>query len=125
MGGATDERTSMAGKEEFLLALDDCEKTSAELLRALELGTPGPAALVARRKEQIERLSAILPAELQSGELERLKILCNVGQEAWLSTVAAKAAATRNLASLQRALHVARQLAATRSPRPSGVDCTG
>ena len=115
----------MAGKEEFLLALDACERTSAELLRALDLGTPNPAALVARRKEQIERLSAVLPAELRAGELERLKILFNVGQEAWLSTVAAKAAATRNLASLQRALHVARQLAATRSPRSSGVDCTG
>jgi hypothetical protein len=125
MGGATTERMSMPGNSEFLLALDACERTSAELLRALDLGTPDPAALVACRKQQIERLSAILPAELRSGELERLKILFNVGQEAWLSTVAAKAAATRNLASLRRALQVSRQLAAARSARPFRVDCTG
>jgi hypothetical protein len=116
---------SIVEKDEFLQALDACERTSSELRRALDLGTPNSTALVALRYEQIERLSDILPAELRSGELERLKILFNVGQEAWLSAVAAKVAATRSLASLQQALQVTRRLAATRNPGPSGVDCTG
>jgi len=116
---------SMPGQGGFLLTLETCEKTSAALLRALDSGTPDAAALVARRDEQIERLSAILPAELHASELERLKALLNVGQEARLRTLATKMSATRNLVSLRRALQVARQLAATRDPRPPGVDCTG
>jgi hypothetical protein len=115
----------MPGQDGFLLTLEACEKTSADLLRALESGTSDAVALAARRDEQVERLSAILPAELRAGELERLKALFNVGQEARLRTLASKVSATRNLVSLRCALHVARQLAATRNPRPPGVDCTG
>ena len=115
----------MPGHDGFLPTLEACEKTSAALLRALESGTSGAAALVARRDEQIERLSAILPAELHAGELERLKALLSVGQEARLRTLATKMSATRNLVSLRRSLQIARQLAATRDPRQPAVDCTG
>lgn len=115
----------MPGRDEFLLTLGACEKTSAALLQALGSGTSEAAALAARRDEQIERLSAILPTELGAGELERLKTLLNIGQEAHLSALAAKMSATRNLVALRRALQVARQLAATRNPRQPGVDCTG
>jgi len=125
MSGKCDERTSVPGRDEFLLALDDCEKTSSALLHALDSGTSEAAALVARRDEQIERLSAVRPAELRAGELERLKMLLDVGQAAQQRALADKVSATRNLVSLRKALQVARQLAATRNPRQPGVDCTG
>ena len=125
MSGKCNEQTSVPGRNEFLLALDDCEKTSAALLHTLDSGTSEAAALVARRDEQIERLSAIWPAELHAGELERLKMLLEVGQAAQQRVLAAKMFATRNLVSLRKALQVARQLAATRDPRQPGVDCAG
>jgi hypothetical protein len=125
MSAEKHEIKSMAGRDEFLVALGSCEQTSAELLLVLEAGSPDPAALAASRLELIERLAAVLPTELCTGDLERLKAVLNVGQEVWLKALAEKLSATRALTSLQRALQVARQLAAARTPRQSGVDCTG
>jgi hypothetical protein len=119
------ERSDLSGRDQFLTALGACEQTSAALLSALESGTSDPAALANRRLEQIEWLTSNLPGELCVGDLERLKLVLNVGQEVWLKALAEKLSATRTLASLQRALQVARQLAATRAPRQSGIDCTG
>lgn len=115
----------MPEREAFLLALDACEKTSARLLLALGSGTPEAATLAACRDEQIGRLSAILPAEICAGDLERLKWLLSVGQEAHSIALAARTSATRNLTSLRRDLQVTRQLAATRDPRQPGIDCMG
>ncbi len=92
---------------------------------ALDTSTPETTALVARRNEQIERLTAILPADVSASDLERLKVVLNVGQEARLKILTEKLSATRSLASLQRALQVAHQLGATRTPRPSDIDCIG
>lgn len=115
----------MTERDEFLEALNSCELTSAQLLRALDAHSPDSAALVALRGDQAERLATVLPAELGPGDLERLKAVFNVGQEVWLKALTEKLAATRNLASLRRALEVARQLAATRAPRQSAIDCVG
>lgn len=126
MSGENHERMRMPGRAEFLRVLDTCEQTSAALLLALDSGTPDPTALSALRSEQIAHLAVILPGESCVGDLERLKAVLNVGQAARLKALADKLSATRNLASLQSALQVARQLAATRPPRQSsGVDFTG
>jgi hypothetical protein len=115
----------MAGRDEFVQALEACEQTSAALLVALDSDMSDPTALVARRSEQIQRLAANLPEELRAGELDRLRILLNVGQQSCMKTIEMKVSAIRNLASLQRALQVARQLAATSTPRSSEIDCIG
>lgn len=112
-------------REEFLLTLDACEKTSGALLRALASDSSDCAALGARRDELIARLRATLPADLCSGEVTRLRALLQMGDEACAQAAAAKTSATGRLASLQRAMQVARQLAATRRPGLSGVDYTG
>lgn len=125
MNSERHESTGVPGRSEFLAALDACEQTSAALLLALESSPPEVATIMTRRREQIERLTAILPVEAGAGDLERLKMVLNVGQEAWLKVLAEKLSATRSLASLQRALQVAHQLEATRTPRQLGVDCTG
>jgi hypothetical protein len=112
-------------RDEFLLTLDACETISDALLRALASDSSDCATLGARRDELIARLSATLPVDLGSGELARLRSLLHMGDEARAQAIAAKASATDQLASLQRATQVARQLAATRSPGLSGVDYTG
>jgi hypothetical protein len=114
-----------SARDEFLLTLDACEKASGALLQALESDSPDCAALGTRRDELISHLSATLPADLRSGEAERLRGLLRMGDEACARAAAAKTSATGRLASLQRATRVARQLAATRSPGLSGVDYTG
>ncbi len=115
----------MPARDEFLIALAACEQTSTALLSAVEAGAPDSTGLAERRSGQIEVLTALLPAELGAGDMERLKLVLNVGQEVWLKALAEKLSATRALASLQRALQVARQLGTASAPRTSGVDCTG
>ena len=113
------------GREEFLETLEDCERTSALLLLAMESGTHNPASLMALRDHQVECLSTALPAELSAEDLGRLKVLLKVGDQVRLRALAEKVSATQNLASLCGGLRVARQLAATRNPRESAVDFTG
>lgn len=125
MSGDNNERMRMPGSAEFLRVLDACEQTSDALLLALDSGTPAPTALAVLRGEQIEHLAAILPGESCVRDLEKLEAVLNVGQQVCLKALAEKSSATRHLASLQSALQVARQLAATRTPRQSGVDCRG
>ncbi len=115
----------VAERDQFLAVLNECEQTTAELRLAIVASTPETASLLARRQEQVERLSAILPVEASPGDLERLKVILNGGQEFWLKVLAEKLSATRSLASLQRALQVANQLGPVRAARESEIDCTG
>ena len=115
----------MSGREQFLAALGACEQTSAALLLALNSGSDDPGSLAAHRREEIEMLAKTLPEDLRAGDLERLTIILNRGQEAWLRALTEKLSATRALSSLQRALQVTRQLAATRTSKQPAVDCTG
>ena len=115
----------MPVRDEFIRVLGACEQTSAALLLALDLGTPDPAGLVALRGEQIKHLTTISPEELCVGDLERIEAVLHVGQEVYTKALAEKSSATQHLAALQSALQVTRQLAASRTPRQSGVDCTG
>lgn len=115
----------MRGREEFLETLEACERTSALLLLAMDSGTPRPASLAALRNQQIECLSATLPADMTADDLDRLQTLLNVGDQVRLRAAAAKLSATRNLASLCRGLQVARQMAPARGPKRAGIDCLG
>ena len=115
----------MRGREEFLETLEACERTSALLLLAMDSGTPRPASLVMLRNQQVERLSAALPAEMTAEDLERLQTLLNVGDQVRLRAAANKLSATQNLASLCRGLQVARQMAPVRDPKKTEIDCLG
>ncbi len=115
----------MRGREEFLETLEACERTSALLLLAMDSGNPQPESLVALRNQQIECLSAALPAEMTADDLTRLRALLNVGEQVRLRAVADKLSATQNLTSLCRGMQVARQLAPVPNPRKAGVDCLG
>src|SRR5208283_2751301 len=105
----------MPGRDEFLQALESCERASALLLLALESGQPDPAGLAKRRNEQIDLLSRSLPAEMRAEEFERLKSVFRVGEEA----------RSRNIADLQRGLQVARQFSVTPVARKSQFDFKG
>lgn len=115
----------MPGRDEFLQALESCERASALLLLALESGQPDPTGLAKRRNEQIELLGRSLPAEMRAEDFERLKNVFRVGEEARSRTLTDRLAATRNMAALQRGLQVARQLSVSPIPRKPQFDFKG
>jgi hypothetical protein len=115
----------MPGRDDFLQALEACERASALLLLAMESGQPDPAGLATRRTEQIELLSRSLPAEMRAEEFERLKIVFRVGEEARSRALSERLSATRNISALQRGLQVARQFSVTQIPRKSQCDFKG
>ena len=115
----------MPGREDFLLALESCERASALLLLAMESGQPDPAALAKRRNEQIEELGRALPAELHIEDFERLKNVFRVGEEARTHTLTERLSATRNIAALQRNLQMARHLSAGQTPHKTQCDVRG
>lgn len=115
----------MPGRDEFLQALESCERASALLLLALESGQPDPAGLATRRAEQIELLSRSLPAEMRAEDFERLKVVFRVGEEARSRALSERLSATRNISALQRGLQVARQFSVTQIPRKSRCDFKG
>ncbi len=115
----------MPGRDEFLQALESCERASALLLLALESGQPDPAGLARRRNEQIDLLSRSLPAEMRTEDFERLKGVFRVGEEARSRTIADRLSATRNIAALQRGLQVARHFSVTPAARKSQFDFKG
>ena len=115
----------MPGRDDFLQALESCERASALLLLAMESGQPDPAGVARRRTEQIELLSNSLPAELRAEDFERLKVVFRVGEEARSRTLSERLSATRNIAALQRGVHVARQFSITQIPRKSQFDFKG
>jgi hypothetical protein len=115
----------MPGRDDFLQALEACERASALLLLAMESGQPDPAGQARRRTEQIELLSRSLPAEMRAEEFERLKIVFRVGEEARSRALSERLSATRNIAALQSGLHVARRFSVTQVPRKPQFDFKG
>jgi hypothetical protein len=115
----------MPGRDDFLQALEACERASALLLLAMESGTPDPAGVATRRTEQIELLSRSLPAEMRAEEFERLKIVFRVGEKARSRALSDRLSATRNISALQRGLQLARQFSVTLIPRKSQLDFKG
>ena len=115
----------MGKREEFLEALEACERTSASLLVAMESCAADPVSLATLRERQVETLCTVLPAALSADELNRLKAVVQAGEQVRLRALAEKFSATQDLASLSARLQVTRQLAATDVHRESGVDCLG
>ena len=115
----------MPGRDEFLQALEACERASALLLLAMESGQPDPAGLARRRNEQIELLGRALPAEMRAEDFDRLKGIFRVGEEARSRALAERMSATRNMTALQRGLHAARQFAVAQAPRKPRCNVQG
>jgi len=115
----------MPGRDDFLQALEACERASALLLLALESGKPDPSGLAKRRNEQIELLGRALPAEMRTEDFDRLKGIFRVGEEARSRALAERLSATRNMSALQRGLHAARQLSIGQEPRRTQCDVKG
>lgn len=114
----------MNSRQEFVEALDACERTSAMLLLAAETGTHDPQALMALRERQIETLSENLPSDLTEEDLKRLNALLKIGDSVRFQLAAAKASASRNLAALCGELQIAREMAPA-AACGSTLDCKG
>jgi hypothetical protein len=114
----------MNSRQEFVDALDACERTSAMLLLATETGGQDPEALMALRERQIEALSETLPPDLTDEDIKRLNALLKIGDSIRFQLDAAKASASRNLAALCGELHLAREMAPA-AACGSALDCKG
>lgn len=110
---------------QFLEKLEACERTGALLLLAMESGTPDPLKVLDQRKALIDELSALLPTDLDRGELQRLHTLLETGEQARTLALRRRLEAANNLATLQQSLRLARQLAPPRAQREHALKIEG